>query len=183
MAVRVRVPLAAPLKIFFIMRRTLIAFLSAASFLALTSCSSGMGPLAANNFDVTPSPLETQGGLVTATVYGKFPAKYMNKKAVVSVIPELHYGNGQVARSTATAFQGEKVMGNDQRISYKFGGIYTIKSQFKYVPEMLQSEMYMAFDAKVGKKKVKIPAVQLPDGFRLESVNYVLKGLCPECSL
>jgi Fur family ferric uptake transcriptional regulator len=28
-----------------------------------------------------------------------------------------------------------------------------------------------------------VPAVQLPDGFRLESVNYVLKGLCPECSL
>jgi Fur family ferric uptake transcriptional regulator len=28
-----------------------------------------------------------------------------------------------------------------------------------------------------------VPAVQLPDGFRLESVNYVLKGLCPECSV
>jgi Fur family ferric uptake transcriptional regulator len=27
-----------------------------------------------------------------------------------------------------------------------------------------------------------VPTVLLPDGFRLESVNYVLKGLCPECS-
>ena len=187
MAVRVRVPLAAPLNLLLIMRRILpfmysesdscrnrllIAFVSAASFLALSSCSSGMGPLAANNFDVTPSPLETQGGLVTATVYGKFPAKYMNKKAVVSVIPELHYGNGQVARSTATSFQGEKVMGNDQRISYKFGGIYTIKSQFKYVPEMLQSEMFMAFDAKIGKKKVKIPAVKIANGVIATSELY-----------
>ena len=103
MAVRVRVPLAAPLNLLLIMRRILpfmysesdscrnrllIAFVSAASFLALSSCSSGMGPLAANNFDVTPSPLETQGGLVTATVYGKFPAKYMNKKKVKTWIPK-----------------------------------------------------------------------------------------------
>ena len=31
-------------------------------------------------------------------------------------------------------------------------------------------------------KQIHVPAVQLPDGFRLETVNYVLKGLCPECS-
>ena len=31
-------------------------------------------------------------------------------------------------------------------------------------------------------KQIQVPAVQLPDGFSLESVNYVLKGLCPECS-
>ena len=140
--------------------------------MALTSCSSGLGELAANNFDVTPNPLETQGGQVTATIYGKFPAKYMNKKAVVNVIPELHYGNGQVARSEAATFQGEKVMGNDQRISYKLGGIYTMKSQFKYVPEMLKSDMYLAFDAKVGKKKVKIPAVKVATGVIATSELY-----------
>ena len=154
------------------MRRILFAFVSAISFLALTSCSSGLGELAANNFDVTPNPLETQGGQVTATIYGKFPAKYMNKKAVVNVIPELHYGNGQVARSEAATFQGEKVMGNDQRISYKLGGIYTMKSQFKYVPEMLKSDMYLAFDAKVGKKKVKIPAVKVATGVIATSELY-----------
>lgn len=27
-----------------------------------------------------------------------------------------------------------------------------------------------------------VPIVHLPEGFALESVNYVLKGLCPECS-
>lgn len=31
-------------------------------------------------------------------------------------------------------------------------------------------------------KQIHVPAVQLPDGFLLKSVNYVLKGLCPECS-
>ena len=176
MAVRVRVPLAALLKtiIFSIipMRRILSVFVSALSFFAITSCSSGMGALAPSNFDVNPSPLETQGGEVTATIHGKFPPKYMKKKAVVSVIPELHYGNGQVARSEAATFMGEKVLGNDQRINYQFGGIYTIKSKFKYVPEMLKSELFMAFDARIGKRKVKIPAVKVANGVIATSELY-----------
>jgi Fur family ferric uptake transcriptional regulator len=31
-------------------------------------------------------------------------------------------------------------------------------------------------------KQIHVPVVPLPDGFTLNSVNYVLKGLCPECS-
>ena len=175
MAVRVRVPLAALFKPHFFnipMRRILSVFVSALSFFAITSCSSGMGDLAANNFDVNPSPLETQGGEITTTIHGKFPPKYMKKKAVVSVIPELHYGNGQVARAEGATFMGEKVLGNDQRINYQFGGIYTIKSKFKYVPEMLKSELFMAFDARIGKRKVKIPAVKVANGVIATSELY-----------
>lgn len=32
-------------------------------------------------------------------------------------------------------------------------------------------------------KRIAVPVVPLPDGFRLTGVNYVLKGLCPECAL
>ena len=31
-------------------------------------------------------------------------------------------------------------------------------------------------------KHVSVPVVPLPPGFTLASINYVLKGLCPECS-
>lgn len=31
-------------------------------------------------------------------------------------------------------------------------------------------------------KKIRVPVVALPPGFTLESVNYVMKGLCAECS-
>ena len=31
-------------------------------------------------------------------------------------------------------------------------------------------------------KQIHVPVVPLPPGFTLNSVNYVLKGLCPECS-
>ena len=75
-----------------------------------------MGPLSADNFTVNPVPLETQGGQVPATINGTFPAKYMKKKAVVTVTPELRYADGKVSRGDAATFQGEKVMGNDQTI-------------------------------------------------------------------
>ena len=29
---------------------------------------------------------------------------------------------------------------------------------------------------------VKIPVVELPDGYEIESINYTVKGLCPKCS-
>lgn len=146
------------------MQKKTILFLSAASILLLTSCSSKLGALSADNFTVTPNPLESQGGQVSATINGNFPEKYMKKKAVVTVTPELRYGNGQVARGNSATFQGEKVEGNDQTISYKVGGNYTMKSNFKYVPEMQKSELYLAFNAKVGKKNVEVPAVKVADG-------------------
>lgn len=31
-------------------------------------------------------------------------------------------------------------------------------------------------------KNIQVPVVELPDGFKLNSINYVLKGLCPECA-
>ena len=65
----------------------------------LSSCSK-LGPLSADNFTVTPNPLETQTGTVPATINGHFPEKYMKKKAVVTVIPELRYSNGQRARAS-----------------------------------------------------------------------------------
>ena len=145
------------------MNRNLILTLSACAFLSLTSCSK-LGKLTADNFSVSPKPLEVVGGKVSATIEGQFPEKFMNKKATVTVIPELHYGNGQVARGEGTTFQGEKVMGNDRTISYRLGGRYTMKANFNYVPEMQKSDMYLAFNAAIGNKKVEIPALKVDYG-------------------
>ena len=98
--------------------------IAAASALLLTSCSSKLGELTADNFNVVPNPLEAEVGQVPATINGTFPEKYMKKKAVVTVTPELRYADGKVARGTSATFQGEKVKGNDQTISYKVGGNY-----------------------------------------------------------
>ena len=153
------------------MKKRNYLLLSAASVLFMASCSK-MGPLSADNFTVTPNPLESQGGKVAATVNGTFPEKYMKKKAVVTVTPELRYANGQVAKGQSSTFQGEKVMGNDQTISYKVGGRYTMKTSFDYVPEMQKSDMYLTFDARKGKKVYNVPAVKVADGVIATSELY-----------
>lgn len=148
-----------------------LLFLSAASVLMLTSCSSKLGALSADNIKVVPNPMETEAGQVPVTINGIFPEKYMKKKAVVTVTPVLRYNGQSVAGSPAT-FQGEKVQGNDQTISYLVGGHYTMKSNFKYVPEMQKSELYLTFDAKVGKKAVNVPEIKVADGIIATSELY-----------
>ena len=145
------------------MRKNLILTLSACSLVLMTSCSK-LGKLSADNFSVTPNPLETVGGKVPATVEGQFPEKFMNRKATVTVVPELRYGNGQVAKGQAVTFQGEKVMANHKVISYRLGGRYTMKTVFDYVPAMQKSDMYLAFDAWIGNSKVNVPAIKVATG-------------------
>ena len=153
------------------MQKNYFVLLSAASVLLLTSCSGKLGALSADNFTVTPNPLETQVGKVPATVNGTFPEKYMKKKAVVTVTPELRYADGQVARGQGTTFQGEKVQGNDQTILYQVGGRYTMKTSFDYL-NCNKADMYLTFDAKVGKKPVAVPAVKVAEGIIATSELY-----------
>ena len=47
-----------------------------------------------------------------------------------------------------------------------------MKSNFKYVPEMQQSEMYLTFDARIGKKQFDVPAVKVADGVIATSELY-----------
>ena len=145
-----------------------------------SSCSKKMGELSVDYFTVTPQVLEAVGGKVPATINGKFPEKYFNKKAVVEVTPVLKWNGGEAKGQPAT-FQGEKVEGNDQTISYKMGGSYTMKTSFDYVPEMAKSELYLEFKATIGKKVVTIPAVKVADGVisTSELVNNTLGNANP----
>lgn len=153
------------------MCKNLILTFSVFSSLLLTSCSK-LGPLSADNFNVTPKPLETTGGKVPATIDARFPAKYMKKKAVVVVTPELRYANGQVAKGESSTFQGEKVLGNDQTVSYRLGGRYSMKTSFDYIPAMQKSDLYLTFNARMGKKRVNVPAVKVATGVIATSELY-----------
>jgi len=145
-----------------------------------SSCSKKMGELSADYFTVTPQVLEAVGGKVPATINGKFPEKYFNKKAVVEVTPVLKWNGGEAKGQPAT-FQGEKVEGNNQSISYKMGGSYTMKTSFDYVPEMAKSELFLEFKATIGKKVITIPAVKIADGVisTSELVNNTLGNANP----
>jgi Tfp pilus assembly protein PilF len=152
------------------MQKKEILLLSAATLMMFTSCSK-LGELSADNFTVTPNPLETQKGAVPATINGHFPEKYMKKKAVVTVVPELRYSNGVVEKGTTATFQGESVRGNDQTVNYKMGGNYTMKTSFAYAGDN-KAEMFLTFDARIGNKKMDVPAVKVADGIIATSELY-----------
>ena len=141
----------------------------------LTSCSGKLGQLSSDYFKVNPNPLVADGGQVDATINGVFPEKYMKKKAVVTVTPELRYmkdGVQQTLKGRPATFQGEKVLGNDQTISYQLGGHYTMKTSFPYEAAMQKSELFLTFDAKLGKKQVDVPAIKVADGVIATSELY-----------
>lgn len=152
-----------------------LVFLSAVAVAALTSCGGKLGELSADNFKVVPNPLVAESGQVPATINGMFPEKYMAKKAVVTVTPELRFTDNGIetaVKGQSATFQGEKVLGNDQSISYKVGGHYTMKANFAYQPAMQKSDLYLTFNARVGKKEVQVPAVKVATGVIATSELY-----------
>lgn len=131
--------------------------------LFLASCSSKIGDLSAEYFTVSPQILEVSGGEVPVTINGKFPEKYFNKNAIITISPVLTWDGGSEKGDAAT-FQGENVQGNNQTISFKNGGNFTMRTTFSYLPEMEKSELYLNFAIQIKNKSVKLPAVKIADG-------------------
>ena len=150
--------------------------------IALSSCSK-MGELSSDYFTTNPEVLEAVAGKVPVTITGKFPEKYFKKNAIVEVTPVLRWDGGEAKAQPAT-FQGEKVQGNDQTISYKVGGTYTMKASFDYVPAMAKSELYLDFKIRRGNKEYTIPSVKIADGViatsELPTVNSANAALAPD---
>jgi hypothetical protein len=144
-------------------KNLLMPLLAMAAIIAFTSCSGKLKPLSGQYINADPQPLEAVGGQVPVTISIAYPAKWFNKNAVVTVTPVLRYATGETW-GTAYTYQGEKVKANNASISYAGGGNVTLKSSFKYKPEMKKSELYLTFDAKIKNKTVKLPDIKIADG-------------------
>lgn len=128
-----------------------------------TSCSSKLKPLSQNNFNVTPSPLETVGNQIPVTINGTFPEKWFHKNAIVTVTPVLKYANGEVA-GTPYSYQGENISGNRITIAQNRGGNFSMNSTFPFSPEMQSSELYLRFDGRIKSKRANLPDLKVADG-------------------
>ena len=143
-----------------IMKRSLF-FVSIIAAVMLASCSKQLPQ--PDQITVNPSPLAVVGNKVNAEITGTFPQKKFAKKGILVVTPVLKY-NGQEAVGEPVTYVGEKVKDNGTVVSYKNGGKYSQSASFDYVPEMAQSELYLRFSAKVGKKEIEIPDLKIADG-------------------
>jgi len=132
-----------------------------AAVVVLASCNKTLpNP---EQISVNPSPLEKVGSKVNAEITGTFPEKKFAKKGVLTVTPVLKY-EGQESVGEPVTYVGEKAKENGKTVNYKKGGTYSQSCSFDYVPAMRKSELYLRFEAKVGKKVIEIPDLKIADG-------------------
>ena len=112
---------------------------------------------------VNPSPLVKVGNKVDAEIVGTFPEKKFAKKGVLVVTPVLKF-EGQEVLGEPVTYVGEKAKENGKTVNYKQGGKYRQNCSFDYVPAMHQSELFLRFEAKIGKKTIEIPDLKIADG-------------------
>lgn len=134
-----------------------------AGVVLLSSCNGKMNPFKADYFSTNPNPLEVVGEQIPATVSGNVPSKFFKKNAAVTITPVLVYA-GQETMGAPVTYQGEKVRGNNPVVSYDNGGQLTVPVNYAYQPDMLKSELYLAFNVQQGSKQYVLPRVKVADG-------------------
>lgn len=148
------------------MRHTYLTCLLLLS-LGLVSCKARFGTLSPEDFILSPQPLEENGGSIQFTLSGRFPDKFMPRKATLTVTPVLRYRDDSeyVTANENIHFQGEALQGNAQEISHRLGGSFTLRSLFApYQPDMLQSNIYLTFQGRIGKKEIPLPDIKVGRG-------------------
>ena len=143
--------------------------------ITLTAGAANFEPMKKENVTVVPTVLKVEQGKVYVTIAGVIPAKYMQKKAVLTITPVLRYvqdGAQKSVKGTEMTLQGEKVQGNDYVIKYKEGGNFRIQTNFDYVPAMHKSELWLEFDGSISGKAKEIAPLKLADGVLATSELY-----------
>lgn len=137
--------------------------IAATGSVLLTGCGKKLNQFQADYFNVNPNPLEVVADRVPATVTARIPAKFFVKNAEVTVTPYLCF-EGQEVASQPYTFQGEKVRGNAPVVSYENGGTVTIPVMYEYQPDMMRSDLQLAFDVRQGSKQYVLPRVKVATG-------------------
>ena len=92
--------------------------------------------------ECTPEVLEAVNGKIAANYTIEFPAKYFLSEAILELTPILMYPDGEVEGPVYT-LQGDKVMDNNNVISYKHGGKTSRSIVFDYQPGMERAILYL----------------------------------------
>ena len=141
----------------------------------LSSCGKTL-QFAESDFSAKTAPLEVVRNEIPVLIFGHFHKGTMPPNAVVSMTPLLRYEGGQTNGSTIT-FQGEKGKLNCRTINGKIEETFSIRDAFNYKPEMQRCELYLNFDAKIGKKNIDIPEIKIAEG-TIATSTLIQKTVC-----
>ena len=145
------------------MKKNLLVLSLGIALVGLTGCSKKVGEFQSSYFSTNPTPLETVGENVPATVTGIIPAKFMQKNAKVTVTPVLTYAGGET-QGSPVVIQGENVRANGQVVSYANGGTVQVPFNAEYKPEMAQSDLCLDFQVDQNGKLYGLPRVKVGYG-------------------
>jgi len=144
-------------------RNSALIILAAA---VLSSCG-GLNKMVKNAdevaYSVTPEVLEMHGGEVDVAVEVTYPAKYFNKKAILTLTPVVKYAGGETELESIVV-QGEDVTANNKVINYTTGGKEKASDSFDYSDEMMRSELFVKITGEAKGKTVQFEDVKLADG-------------------
>ena len=145
------------------MKKNILVLSLGAALIALTGCSKKVGEFQSSYFSTNPTPIETVGENVPATVTGNIPAKFMQKNAKVTVTPVLTYASGET-KGSPVIIQGENVRANGQIVSYAVGGTVQVPFNTAYKPEMAESDLCLDFEVDQNGKIYGLPRVKVGYG-------------------
>lgn len=145
------------------MKKNILCFALGAALISLTGCNKKVGDFQSSYFSTVPTPLETVGENIPATVTGNIPAKFMQKNAKVTVTPVLTYSAGET-KGAPVVIQGENVRANGQVVSYTTGGTVQIPFNAQYNPEMAESDLCLDFEVDQNGKLYGLPRVKVGYG-------------------
>jgi Flp pilus assembly protein TadD len=114
-------------------------------------------------YKVTPEVLEMHGGEVDVKVDVTYPAKYFNKKAILTLTPVVKYTGGETELKSIVV-QGEDVTDNNKVINFATGGKETASDAFEYTDEMMLSELMVKISGEAKGKTVQFEDIKLADG-------------------
>ncbi len=114
-------------------------------------------------YKVSPEVLEMHGGEVKVAVDVTYPAKYFNKKAILTLTPVVKYAGGETELKKIVV-QGEDVTENNKVINFTTGGKESVSDVFAYSDEMLRSELFVKISADLKGKTADFEDVKLADG-------------------
>jgi hypothetical protein len=134
--------------------------------LVLSSCGglNKMQEMASSvSYTVTPSVLEEHADKVDLKIDVKYPAKYMNKKAILTATPVLKYEGGETAYE-AKKLQGEAVEANNQVINSKTGGSVSYTGSVAFTEDMMKSDLVVRVKAELKGKSLDFEDYKIAEG-------------------